>query len=226
VRDVWLWWSSGKDSAWALETLRRSGGYRVTRLVTTVNRDAQRVAMHAVRVALLERQAGAVGVPLLRVDLPYPCSNDQYAAAVRPVLGAAAAEAVPCMAFGDLFLEDVRRYRVALLAGHPIEPVFPIWGRDTADLADEMLDAGLDAYLTCVDPRTVPRDWAGRRFSRALLAELPEGVDPCGENGEFHTFATAGPMFERAVPVRVGAVSLRDGFAFADPEAADAAEAD
>jgi len=184
------------------------------------------VAMHAVRVALLERQAGAVGVPLLRVDLPYPCSNDQYAAAVRPVLGAAAAEAVPCMAFGDLFLEDVRRYRVALLAGHPIEPVFPIWGRDTADLADEMLDAGLDAYLTCVDPRTVPRDWAGRRFSRALLAELPEGVDPCGENGEFHTFATAGPMFERAVPVRVGAVSLRDGFAFADPEAADAAEAD
>jgi len=218
MRDVWLWWSSGKDSAWTLDVLRRSGEFRVTRLLTTVNRAFDRVAMHAVRGTLLQQQADAVGVSLERVDLSYPCSNAQYEAAVAPVLDAAVAAQIPCMAFGDLFLEDVRQYRIDLLDAYPIEPVFPIWGRDTARLAAEMVDGGLEAYVTCVDPRVLPRELAGRRFGSELLAALPAGADPCGENGEFHTFAVAGPMFARPVPVRVGEVVERDGFVFADLE--------
>ena len=216
MREVWLWWSSGKDSAWALHALRRSDSHRVTRLLTTVNREFERVAMHAVRVTLLEEQAAAAGLPVERVELPWPCSNAQYEAAVQPLLDAAVGAGVPCMAFGDLFLEDVRQYRMALLAGHPIEPVFPIWGLDTTALAHEMIDAGLRAWVTCVDPRVLPRELAGRRYGRDFLESLPDDVDPCGENGEFHTFAAAGPMFQGEVAVEVGEIVERDGFVFAD----------
>lgn len=221
MREVWLWWSSGKDSAWALHALRRSGDYRVTRLITTVNRRFDRVAMHSVRGSLLAAQAAAVGVPLERVEIPYPCSNGQYEDAARSVLETAVAREVPCMAFGDLFLEDVRQYRLDLLADTPIEAVFPIWGSDTGQLAQDMLSSGLEAYVTCVDPRVLPKEFAGARYDRAFLQALPEGVDPCGENGEFHTFAVAGPMFERPVAVALGEVLERDGFVFADLDFAD-----
>jgi diphthamide synthase (EF-2-diphthine--ammonia ligase) len=216
VREVWLWWSSGKDSAWALHALRRSDSHRVTRLLTTVNAEFDRVAMHAVRTTLLEEQAAAAGLPVERVELPWPCSNDQYEAAVHPLIDSAVAAGVPCMAFGDLFLEDVHQYRLDLLAGHPIEPVFPTWGLDTTALAHEMIDAGLRAWVTCVDPRVLPRELAGRPYGRDFLESLPDGVDPCGENGEFHTFAWDGPMFGHPVPARAGDVVSRDGFVFVD----------
>jgi uncharacterized protein (TIGR00290 family) len=216
LREVWLWWSSGKDSAWALHTLRQSDAFQVTRLITTVNRAFDRVAMHAVRGSLLAAQAEAVGVPLERIEIPYPCSNAQYEAAVARVLDAAVERNVPCMAFGDLFLEDVRQYRLDLLAHVSIEPVFPIWGADTTDLANEMLDSGLDAYVTCIDPRALSREFAGARYDRSFLEALPEGVDPCGENGEFHTFAVGGPMFARRLDVALGEIIERDGFVFAD----------
>jgi uncharacterized protein (TIGR00290 family) len=216
LREVWLWWSSGKDSAWALHSLRRSDSFRVTRLLTTVNEEFDRVAMHAVRTTLLEEQATAAGLPVERIELPWPCSNAQYEAAVQPVLDSAVAAGAPCMAFGDLFLEDVRQYRMNLLARHPLEPVFPIWGLDTAVLAHEMIDAGLRARVTCVDPRVLPAEFAGREYGRDFLEALPDGVDPCGENGEFHTFAVAGPMFQQEVRVEVGEVVERDGFVFAD----------
>jgi uncharacterized protein (TIGR00290 family) len=216
VRDVWLWWSSGKDSAWALHELRLSGRYRVTRLVTSLNGEADRVAMHAVRRSLLERQARAVGVPLETIALPQPCSNREYQQAVAPVLANAAAGGVSCMAFGDLFLEDVRRYRVDLLDGTGIEPVFPIWGRDTHALASEMIASGLRAHVTCVDPKAVPPELAGLPFDRSFLDRLPPTADPCGENGEFHTFAWDGPMFADPIAVVPGAVVEREGFVYAD----------
>jgi uncharacterized protein (TIGR00290 family) len=220
LREIWLWWSSGKDSAWALHVLRGSGEFHVTRLITTVNRAFDRVAMHSVRGSLLAQQADAVGVPLERVEIPFPCSNDQYVEAVKPVLDTAVDRGVSCMAFGDLFLEDVRQYRLGLLANHPIDCVFPIWGSDTAELSAEMLDAGLEAYVTCIDPRVLPHAFAGARYDRTFLQSLPDGVDPCGENGEFHTFAVRGPMFGRPLCVAVGDIVERDGFVFADLEAA------
>jgi len=216
MRDVWLWWSSGKDSAWALHALRRSGDYRVTRLITTVNRAFDRVAMHSVRGSLLAAQAAAVGIPLERVEIPFPCSNEEYEAAARSVVETAVDRKVTCMAFGDLFLEDVRRYRLGLLADFPIEPVFPIWGMDTTDLAHDMLESGMQAWVTCIDPRVLPKRLAGTAYDREFLRALPAGADPCGENGEFHTFAFAGPMFDYPLGVAVGEIAERDGFIFAD----------
>ena len=213
---TWLWWSSGKDSAWSLHTLRERLGHPVTRLITTMNGDADRVAMHAVRRELLERQAAALRVGVRAVDLPAPCSNAQYEAAVEPVFHEALAEGATAMAFGDLFLTDVRDYRLKLLEGRGIDPLFPIWGLDTQALAEEMIASGLRAHITCIDPRVMPRELAGCEFDRAFLAALPKGVDPCGENGEFHTFAWDGPMFAQPVPVTSGAVVERDGFVFAD----------
>jgi len=209
-------WSSGKDSAWALHVVRQRGDVEVVGLVTTVNREHGRVAMHAVREELLDLQARAAGLPLVKVPLPWPCSNDQYEAAMSAAVARARGEGVTAMIFGDLFLEDIRRYREEKLAGTGVDPLFPLWKLPTDRLAREMLAAGLRAVLTCVDPRQLPARFVGREFDESLLAELPAGVDPCGERGEFHTFAWNGPMLKRAVPVRAGEVVERDGFAFAD----------
>jgi len=209
-------WSSGKDSAWALHVLRQRGDVEVVGLLTTINAAADRVAMHAVRSELLRAQADAVGLPLWPVPIPSPCSNEEYEAAMAAAVGRAREAGIGAMAFGDLFLEDVRRYREDNLRGSGIEPLFPIWGTPTDTLSVRMLAAGLRARLTCVDPRKLDARFAGREYDGTLLAELPPSVDPCGENGEFHTFAYDGPMFARPVPLHAGEVVTRDGFVFAD----------
>jgi uncharacterized protein (TIGR00290 family) len=213
---VLLAWSSGKDSAWSLHVLRGRPDVEVVGLLTTLNEAYDRVAMHAVRRALLEAQARAAGLPLTLVHIPSPCPNEEYERAMAAAIASARAAGVRGVAFGDLFLEDVRRYRERQMAPTGLELVFPLWGRPTAALAREMLAGGLQARLTCVDPRVLPAPYAGRAFDAALLEDLPDGVDPCGENGEFHTFAWDGPMFTSAVPVRGGEVVERDGFVFAD----------
>jgi uncharacterized protein (TIGR00290 family) len=213
---VILSWSSGKDSAWTLHVLRSQPELEVVGLLTTINQHFERVAMHAVRTDLLRAQAAAAGLPLHEVGIPWPCSNDEYEAAMAGALQRVLAEGVSVMAFGDLFLEDIRQYRVDKLAGTGIRPIFPLWQLPTAELARTMQASGLRARLTCIDPRKLPASLAGREFDAALLAELPQGVDPCGEHGEFHSFAYAGPMFERAIPISTGEVVERDGFVFAD----------
>jgi uncharacterized protein (TIGR00290 family) len=211
-----LSWSSGKDAAWALHALRQAAEVEVVGLLTTTNQAFERVAMHGVREALLEAQAEAAGLPLWKVPLPWPCSNEAYQARMAAVCAEAATQGVEVMAFGDLFLEDVRDYRIQNLAGTGLKPHFPIWNPDTAGLARDMVDAGLKASLVCVDPRVLDAGFAGRTFDATLLADLPPGVDPCGERGEFHTFAWDGPMFQHPVPVKAGVVVERDGFVFAD----------
>jgi uncharacterized protein (TIGR00290 family) len=211
-----LSWSSGKDSAWTLHKLRQENEFEVVGLVSTVNQSFQRVAMHAVRETLLEQQAAAAGLPLWKVPIPHPCSNERYAEAMTQLLERARAADVGVMAFGDLFLEDIRRYREEQLADRGIEPLFPLWGMPTAELAWEMVHAGLGARITCIDPKLMPRQFIGREFDARLLDELPEGVDPCGEQGEFHTFAHRGPMFREAIAVEQGEIREREGFVFAD----------
>lgn len=196
--------------------LRRRRDVEVVGLLTTINTAYERVAMHAVRVALLEAQAEAVGLPLWTVPIPNPCSNQAYEAAMGEAVRKALAAGITMMAFGDLFLEDVRRYRETQLAGTGLTPIFPVWGLPTDALARDMVVAGLRARLTCVDPKQLPASFAGRDFDAALLADLPVGVDPCGERGEFHTFAYAGPMFRHPVPIQTGDIVTRDGFVFAD----------
>lgn len=211
-----LSWSSGKDSAFALHEVRRAGELEIAGLLTTVNRQFDRVAMHAVRVALLRRQAEAAGLPLVVVEIPWPCPNGAYEQAVGEALRRAKADGISHVVFGDLFLADIRAYREAQLAALGLVPVFPLWQRDTRELAHAMIASGLSARLTCVDPRVLDRRFAGRTFDRALLDELPPTVDPCGERGEFHTFVTHGPMFAYAIDVTPGEIVERDGFVFAD----------
>ena len=214
-----LAWSSGKDSAWALHVLREQGGadaVEVVGLLTTLNEAYARVAMHAVRVELLRAQAAAVGLPVTEVPLPWPCSNAQYEAAMGGALEEARRAGITVVAFGDLFLEDVRRYREDRMAGTGLRPSFPLWGQPTDALARRMIAGGLRARLTCVDPRQLAPSFAGRELDEALLAALPASVDPCGERGEFHTFAYDGPMFARPVAIRAGEIVERDGFVFAD----------
>ncbi len=213
---LWLSWSSGKDSAWTLHKLRASGEFEVTALLTTINQDAARVAMHAVREELLEKQAASAGVALVKVQIPAQCSNAMYEAAMTAAVAQARASGVSHMAFGDLFLADIRRYREEKLAGTGITPIFPLWDLPTPALAREMVAGGLRAYLTCVDPKRLDRSFAGRVFDGELLDDLPPSVDPCGENGEFHSFAFAGPMFGKALEVTPGQILERDGFVFAD----------
>jgi uncharacterized protein (TIGR00290 family) len=213
---VLLSWSSGKDSAWALHALHRSHPGCVHALLTTLNEAADRVAMHGVRRELLEAQAEAAGLPLWKVPLPHPCPNDAYEARMRDACAQAVAEGFTHVAFGDLFLEDVRRYREERLAGTGLTPLFPLWGRPTAGLAREMIAGGLRARISVVDTRLLHAGFAGREFSEALLRDLPEGIDPCGERGEFHTFVHAGPMFRHALAVEPGDTVIRETFAFRD----------
>lgn len=212
---TWLSWSSGKDCAWALHILRQQE-VEVSGLLTTLNGAFERVAMHGVRRVLLEAQARAAGVPLIAVDLPWPCSNDDYERIMSGVMERARSEGVTQIAFGDLFLEDVRAYRERNLAGTGVAPIFPLWGRPTGILARDMIASGLQAHLATVDLAKLDQTFAGRSFDGALVESLPPGSDPCGENGEFHTFACAGPMFAAPIAVDVGETVVRDGFAFAD----------
>jgi uncharacterized protein (TIGR00290 family) len=216
-----LSWSSGKDSAWALHLLRERGDVEIVGLVTTIDEAGDRVAMHSVRSELLRAQAEAAGLPLWPVTIPWPCSNEAYEAAMHGVIARAKAEGVTTMAFGDLYLEDIRRYREDKLSGTGLTPAFPLWGLRTDALAREMIASGLRARLTCVDSKQLAASFAGRDFDDALLRDLPAGVDPCGENGEFHTFTYAGPMFSHPVAIRRGDVVEKDGFVKADllPEA-------
>ena len=216
VSRVAVSWSSGKDSAWSLHLLRQDPDIEVVALFTTLNQHFDRVAMHAVRRELLELQARSVGVPLWTVPLPWPCSNDQYEVRMRDLCSRALAEHVDAMAFGDLFLADIRAYREKQLEGTGITPLFPVWKIPTADLARNMIASGLRAKITCVDPKVLPKEFAGRDFDSQFLADLPTSIDPCGENGEFHSFVHDGPGFQEPINVSVGEIVERDGFVFAD----------
>ena len=209
-------WSSGKDSAWMLHVLKQDPTVEVAGLMTTMNDEFDRVAMHAVRRRLLEEQALAAGIHLRTIPLPWPCTNEQYESRMHAAVSLAVAEGFTHVAFGDLFLEDVRRYREDRLAGTGLTPIFPLWQIPTPGLAEQMIDGGLRAILTCVNPKHLDRSFAGRQFDRALLRDLPPDVDPCGERGEFHSFAYDGPMFTRPVAAAAGEVVDRDGFVFAD----------
>lgn len=216
MKRILLAWSSGKDSAWSLHLLRQRGEYEVAGLLTTFNEEADRVAMHAVRRELVERQAAAAKLPLWTVPLPWPCTNEEYESRMAQTCAKAVAEGLYGVAFGDLFLEDVRAYREKQLKDTGLVPIFPVWGLPTRALAHEMIAAGLRAKLTCVDTTKLDRSFAGREFDEALLADLPAEVDPCGERGEFHSFVYSGPMLDAAVPVSVGPTVVRDQFVFAD----------
>jgi uncharacterized protein (TIGR00290 family) len=216
ARKTLLSWSSGKDSAWALHILRGTPDVEVVGLMTTVNEVHQRVAIHAVRLELLQRQAAALGLPVQIIHLPSPCTNAQYEVAMRKFVDESKQRGIAGMAFGDLFLADIKEYRETKLAGTGITPLFPLWLAPTDRLATEMISSGLRAMVTCVDPQHLPLSFAGREFNEQFLADLPKDVDPCGERGEFHTFAFDGPMFEKPVNVELGAVVERDGFGYAD----------
>jgi len=211
-----LSWSSGKDSAWTLHTLRQDAGVEVCGLLTTVNSEFDRVAMHGTRAQVLKKQAEAAGLPLWVVPLPWPCSNEVYERLMGEACARAVAEGVDAVAFGDLFLEDVRAYREKRLEGTGLEPLFPLWGIPTDALARTMIAGGLKARVVCVDPRKLPAELAGREFDEAFLSDLPAGTDPCAERGEFHTCVYAGPMFARPLELEAGVVVTRDGFVFAD----------
>ena len=209
-------WSSGKDSAWALHEARRAGACEIVGALTTVTETFGRVSMHGVREELLKAQLASARLAPIIVPIPYPCPNEVYEARMAAALADAKAARVTQVIFGDLFLEDVRRYREEKLASTGIAPVFPLWQRPTHALAREMIDAGVETYLACVDLKQLSKEFAGRRFDHALLEELPASADPCGEKGEFHSCVVAGPMLSRRIPVSVGEVVEREGFAFAD----------
>ncbi|QNI32220.1 adenine nucleotide alpha hydrolase [Alloacidobacterium dinghuense] len=229
MRKVLVSWSSGKDSAWALHQLRQAGEYEIAGLLTTVNAAFDRVAMHGTRREILEAQADAVGVALWTVPLPWHCSNAEYEAAMSDACRRAVVEGIEAIAFGDLFLEDVRRYREERLAGTGLAPIFPLWGMNTVALVRTMLHAGVRARIVCVDPKKLPREFAGRDLDESLLEQFSPDIDPCAENGEFHTCAYAGPMFHKPIAIESGDVVERDGFVFADvklaPEAVGASGA-
>lgn len=211
-----LSWSSGKDCAYALLEARRLGLAEIVAVLTTTNQAFDRVAMHGTRAALLRRQAAALGLPLIDVPLPFPCSNADYEARMAGAMQRVTALGARHMVFGDLFLADVRAYREEKLKAAGCAAIFPLWGRETGALAREMIGAGLEARLVTVDPHHLDASFAGRAFDESLLADLPETVDPCGENGEFHTAVLAGPMFSAPIAVEAGETVTRDGFTFAD----------
>src|SRR5690349_2302570 len=212
MKRVALCWSSGKDSAWALHVLKQSPGIEVVALITTFNRGAGRVAMHDVRRQLVEAQAERVQLPLWSVELPWPCSNAAYESLTSEIWRHAITQDITAIAFGDLFLQDIRQYREHQLRGAGLEPLFPIWNLPTTHLAQDMIRGGIRAKITCVDPKKLDRTHAGRNFDAAFVADLPASVDPCGENGEFHTFAFDAPVFSKPIEVENGEVVERDGF--------------
>ena len=216
MKRILLSWSSGKDSAWSLHLLRQRNEYEVAGLLTTFNEEADRVAMHAVRRELVERQAAAAVLPLWTVPLPWPCSNEQYESRMAQVCAKALAEGIEGIAFGDLFLEDVRAYREKQLRDTGLQPIFPVWALPTRLLAQEMIASGTRAKLTCVDTDKLDRSFVGREFDEALLADLPAEIDSCGERGEFHSFVYAGPMLQGELAISVGETIVRDQFVFAD----------
>ena len=216
MKRVLLSWSSGKDCAWALHVLRQQPGIEVVGLLTTLNTEFDRVAMHGTRRSVLEAQAAAVGLPLSIIPLPWPCSNEVYEQRMAEACTRAVEERIDAIAFGDLFLRDVRDYREKQLKPTGLEPLFPLWEIPTDQLARDMIAAGLRAKVVCVDSRQLDASYAGREFDSALLRDLPEGVDPCGERGEFHSCAYDGPVFTAQIPLRSGEVVNRDGFVFAD----------
>jgi len=216
MKRVLLSWSSGKDSAWSLHVLSQDPSLEVVGLLTTLNEAFDRVAMHAVRRELLEAQAEAAGLPLQAIPIPWPCSNEQYERIMADVCTRARTAGVEAVAFGDLFLRDIRAYREQQLRGTGLEPLFPLWDLDTRALARDMIAGGVRAKLTCVDPKRLAPAFAGRDFDQRFLDDLPAGVDPCGENGEFHPFVYAAPVFDRTLPVQIGEIVERDGFVFAD----------
>ncbi len=216
TKRVWLSWSSGKDSAWTLWQLQQDPNIEVERLFCTVNQEFERVAMHGVRLELLKRQADALGLPLTVIELPFPCSNEDYQRIMGEFVEQAKRDGVSTMAFGDLFLEDVRDYRIAQLEGTGIEPMFPLWGIPTVQLSQTLIEAGVKTVLTCVNSEQIDGAFSGRLYDQALLSELPASCDPCGENGEFHTFVFDGPMFRYPLEIEVGEQVDRDGFIFTD----------
>jgi uncharacterized protein (TIGR00290 family) len=211
-----LSWSGGKDSAWALHTLRQNPEYHVAALLTTVNEVFGRVAIHGFREELLDRQAASIGLPVWKVPLPYPCTNAEYESRMQTVFLRAVEEGFEAVAFGDLFLEDIRAYRIERLAGTGLEPVFPIWGIPTDQLAQQMVAAGFRARITCLDPRHLSESFCGRIFDESFLSDLPADVDPCGERGEFHSFAYAGPIFSKPVSVSHTHNVEREGFIYGE----------
>jgi hypoxanthine-DNA glycosylase len=211
-----LSWSSGKDSACALHTIREESKFEVVSLLTTVTDDYNRISMHGVREELLDLQAEAIGIPLEKIRIPRLCSNTIYEEKMAPCLSAWKNKGVRHVIFGDLFLEDLRKYREEKLSLLGMKAVFPLWKRDTGKLARQMIQKGFKVRLTCIDPKKLPKNFSGRAFDESLLADLPQNIDPCGENGEFHTFAHAGPIFKKAIPIRQGKTVERDGFIFTD----------
>ncbi len=216
MKRVLLSWSSGKDSAWTLHALRRDPSIELCGLLTTLNAEFDRVAMHGVRRSVLEAQAAAAGLPLWIVPLPWPCSNEIYEQRMAAVCRRAVDERIEAVAFGDLFLEDVRAYREKNLAPTGLEPLFPLWMIPTDQLAREMIAGGLRARISCVDTQKLPASFAGREFDEELLNDFPPGIDPCAERGEFHTCVYAGPMFSAPLPIVTGEIVTRDRFVFAD----------
>lgn len=215
---ILLSWSSGKDSAWTLHTLRQKTNVEIVGLLTTFNETNNRAAMHAVRLELVQAQAQAAELPLWPVPLPFPCSNEEYESRMRSVIERAKRDGVSHIAFGDLFLEDIRAYRERMMAGTGIEPIFPLWRArdDTKALAEEMLAGGLRAALITIDSKRLSPAFAGRMYDERLLAELPSAVDPCGENGEFHTFCFDGPMFSHPISLQFGETIEREGYLYTD----------
>jgi len=215
-RKTLMSWSSGKDSAWALHKLQQNPEIDLVGLFCTVNKEFDRVAMHGVRVELLKRQAMSISLPLEIIEIPNPCSNAGYEEIMGRFVDGAKRDNIECFAFGDLFLEDIRRYREEKLKGSGIEAIFPIWGIATDKLSREMIGSGMKAVITCIDPKQTPREFVGREFNKVFLDSLPETIDPCGENGEFHSFVFDGPMFNEKIEILVGDIVDRDGFVFAD----------
>lgn len=215
-RKTLISWSSGKDSAWALHVLKQDPSVNVVGLFCTVNRMFDRVAVHGVRVELLKQQAESLNLPLHIIYIPYPCDNNDYLKAMNTFISQAEKEGVDCFAFGDLFLDDVRTYRETLLEETRIAPIFPIWGIPTKTLSKQMISSGLKAVITCIDPQRMALQFAGREYNESFLDDLPEDIDPCGENGEFHSFAVDGPMFQNLIEITVGETIQRDGCCFTD----------
>jgi len=211
-----LSWSSGKDSAWTLHRLLQQQDIEVVGLFTTINKEFDRIAMHAVRTELLQKQTESIGLPIRMIPIPNPCSNSQYEAIMKKFVEEVKQQDIKYFAFGDLFLKDIRKYREDSLTNTGITPLFPIWGKDTKTLSIEMINSGIRARITCVDPKQLSADFAGKEYNKLFLEQIPDRVDPCGENGEFHTFVFDGPMFNKEINISVGETVARDGFVFTD----------